>query len=129
MQSITEYLSTKVKVKRRPTPDSTLDEIADWIRTFNVEYQDDMGYIPKNGNIGYCMNTTDDSPDHYWIALRNNNKDQIQNIVVMPKGKSFVSFGKEIVAQHIKNVTIERALEIMEQILEKPTTKLNVSKL
>jgi hypothetical protein len=129
MQNITEYLSTKVKVKRMPTPDADIDEIAEWIKLFGVEYQDNMGYIPKNGNIGYCMNTTGDVPEHYWIALRNCNKDQIQNIVVMPKAQSFASFGKETLHQYHKELTIDRALELMEQVMEKPTIKLYKTKI
>ena len=128
MKQITEYLLSKNKQCRiRPSDDSSIDEIAEWIRSYGVQ-EHEIGYIPAKNDIGYCINKSDDTPAHYWIALRNN-PDQIQNIVIMPKAKSFITLGKMSVQDYYKHISIEQALDLMHQILENPKTKLYKAKL
>lgn len=122
MINIIEYLlgnNKKQKRLKKPTKDCNVQDIIDWLNSFGVEnwYENHSFFDTlEKGSVGYQINSASwgskcvslDIP----IGVRTR-----QSIVIIPKYKSYVSWGYGTQDQYI---SFEKAIDLMEKIMENP---------
>ena len=119
---ITEYVSSGRGNPKKGTPSKDIDSVVDWLEMLDVDifkkWDGTLTYAPENGIVAEIGPCRKNGKGTFWVALCNNpNGLKRQRIVVRPYDESEV----ELYTGHIKEITFDKAIELMRDMISDPT--------